>query len=83
LFHWFVGISDGLRPEVHQAVADAHAAGVRVVMITGDHVETAKAIATEAHIYEKVIIFYRQDLETIDDETLLQKLTETQLFLLG
>jgi Ca2+-transporting ATPase len=36
-----VGLSDPLRPHVVQAVHDAQAAGVRVVMITGDHPSTA------------------------------------------
>jgi P-type Ca2+ transporter type 2C len=43
----FVGLADPPRPEAAQAVADARAAGVRTVMITGDHPETALAIARE------------------------------------
>jgi P-type Ca2+ transporter type 2C len=49
----FVGISDSIRPEVHDAVIQAREAGVRVVMITGDHLETAKAIALKAKIYKE------------------------------
>ncbi|MDQ3014741.1 MAG: HAD-IC family P-type ATPase [bacterium] len=76
-----VGLSDGLRPEVHQAVADAQAAGVRVVMITGDHVETAKAIAAQAHIYkEGDAVITGQDLITMDDKALLQKLSTVSIF---
>ncbi len=48
-----VGISDVIRPEVHDAVAKAKEAGIRVVMITGDYAETAKAIAKKAHIFEE------------------------------
>ena len=44
----FVGISDPLRPTVPAAVRRCHEAGVRVVMITGDHPATARAIAREA-----------------------------------
>jgi calcium-translocating P-type ATPase len=44
----FVGISDPLRPTVPAAVRRCHDAGVRVVMITGDHPATARAIAREA-----------------------------------
>jgi len=44
----FVGISDPLRPEVAAAVRRCHDAGVRVVMLTGDHPATARAIAGEA-----------------------------------
>jgi Ca2+-transporting ATPase len=51
IFVGFVGIMDALRPEVAAAVTAAKGAGIRVVMITGDHVETAKAIARTAGIY--------------------------------
>jgi calcium-translocating P-type ATPase len=44
----FLGISDPLRPTVPAAVARCHAAGVRVLMITGDHPATARSIAAEA-----------------------------------
>jgi cation-transporting ATPase I len=44
----FLGISDPLRPAVPEAVRRCHDAGVRVVMLTGDHPATARAIAREA-----------------------------------
>ncbi|MDQ3525997.1 MAG: HAD-IC family P-type ATPase, partial [Chloroflexota bacterium] len=44
----FVGISDPLRPEVPVAVRRCHEAGVRVIMLTGDHPATARAIARDA-----------------------------------
>jgi cation-transporting ATPase I len=44
----FVGIADPLRPTVRSAVQRCHQAGVRVLMITGDHPSTAQAIAREA-----------------------------------
>jgi magnesium-transporting ATPase (P-type) len=44
----FVGISDPLRPAVPWAVRRCQAAGVRVLMLTGDHPATARAIADEA-----------------------------------
>ena len=44
----FVGISDPLRPTVQAAVRRCHEAGVRVIMITGDHPATARTIAREA-----------------------------------
>jgi calcium-translocating P-type ATPase len=43
-----VGISDPLRPTVPAAVQRCHEAGVRVIMITGDHPATARSIAEEA-----------------------------------
>ncbi|KAJ8612643.1 hypothetical protein MRB53_037379 [Persea americana] len=47
-----VGIQDPLRPGVNQAVKDFKKAGVVVRMVTGDNVETAKAIATECGIFD-------------------------------
>jgi magnesium-transporting ATPase (P-type) len=44
----FLGLADPLRPDVPQAIATAQRAGVRVVMITGDGPDTARAIADQA-----------------------------------
>jgi Ca2+-transporting ATPase len=49
-FLGFVGIIDPVRPEVPDAVGQCRAAGVDVRMVTGDHPETARAIATELGI---------------------------------
>lgn len=46
------GMIDPVRPEVKGAVAEAHQAGMRVVMITGDHIDTAVAIAKELGIVQ-------------------------------
>ncbi len=48
-----LGMQDVLRPEIAQAVSRTHAAGIRVVMITGDHAHTARAIAKEAGIWQE------------------------------
>ncbi len=45
-----IGFIDPLRAEVPQAVSECRAAGIRVVMITGDYPETARAIAAQAGI---------------------------------
>ncbi len=47
-FLGLLGLADPLRPGVPEAVQECHTAGVRVLMITGDHPETARAIAREA-----------------------------------
>uniref|UniRef100_A0A0E0JTF8 Calcium-transporting ATPase n=1 Tax=Oryza punctata TaxID=4537 RepID=A0A0E0JTF8_ORYPU len=44
------GIKDPLRPGVREAVATCHAAGINVRMVTGDNINTAKAIARECGI---------------------------------
>lgn len=47
VFQGLVGLRDPPRPEVPRAIATCHEAGVKVIMITGDHPNTAKAIAAE------------------------------------
>ena len=50
-----VGIVDPPRPEARAAIAECHAAGIRVRMITGDHATTAAAIAGELGIEGRAI----------------------------
>lgn len=70
-FNGFVGIIDPPRPEAKAAIAKAKAAGIRTVMITGDHAATAGAIARELGIIvagEGVIT--GQELSKLSDEEL-------------
>lgn len=54
-FEWLglVGLKDPLRPEVPAAIRQCQDAGIQVIMITGDHAKTAKAIADQAGIDSK------------------------------
>ena len=71
----FVGISDPLRSGAATAVARCREAGVRVVMLTGDHPATAKAIAREAGLpAEEERLLTGEDVEGLDDDTLGQRL---------
>ncbi len=49
-FEWvgLVGLSDPLRAEIPQAIADCHSASIKVIMITGDYPQTARVIANQA-----------------------------------
>jgi Ca2+-transporting ATPase len=47
-FVGLLGLSDPVRPQVPAAIAECRAAGIRVVMITGDYPATARAIARQA-----------------------------------
>lgn len=71
-FLGLVAIADPPRQESIQAVADCRAAGVKVVMITGDHPVTAAAIAKELGILDDHFnqILTGSDLETMTDKEL-------------
>ncbi|MDI6748489.1 MAG: cation-transporting P-type ATPase [Rhodocyclaceae bacterium] len=45
-----VGLEDPPRPDVHEAVTRCHEAGIRVIMVTGDHPQTAVALAREVDV---------------------------------
>ena len=53
IFIGLISMMDPPRPESVKAVADAKRAGIRTVMITGDHKVTARAIARQIGIFEK------------------------------
>lgn len=73
VFIGLLGMIDPARPEVLEAVNKCRTAGIRPVMITGDHKVTAVAIADEIGIYgegDKAVT--GPDLEEMDDEALYQ-----------
>jgi len=73
-----VGFLDPAKKGVKEAVIAAKKAGVRVVMITGDHPMTAKSIAKEVEIWtENQHILTGKEIETLSDEHLLGALTNT------
>ncbi|RJP44134.1 HAD family hydrolase [Candidatus Parcubacteria bacterium] len=77
----FFGIEDSLRPEVFGAVSRAKAAGIRVVMITGDHKLTAISIAREAGIWkEGDETISGEDLAKLPEEELARKLNAATVF---
>ena len=78
-FVGLVGLADPLRPEVPQAVAECHAAGVRVVMITGDHPATARAIAAEAGIPAERVLT-GDELARLDDVELARRVGAVDVF---
>ena len=80
-FVGFFGMKDALRPEVSEAMQKAASAGIRVVMITGDHKVTAQAIAKEAGIYQDGdTILTGQDIDAFSDAELSEKLARTSVF---
>ncbi len=71
VFLGLVGMIDPIRPEVKDAVAQCHTAGIRVVMITGDHKDTAIAIAKQLSILTDASeALTGADVEKMTDEEL-------------
>ena len=81
IFVGFVGLIDPPRVEARQSISDAHEAGIKVVMITGDHPTTAKAIAKELGImkydYE---VLSGSELDKMDDYELSQEAMNYSVF---
>lgn len=68
------GLIDPPRAEVGQAIAAAQAAGIRTLMITGDHPETARAIATALGLPAARVIT-GPEIEAMDETTLAATVT--------
>lgn len=65
-WHGLVGFEDPLRPSVPAAMAEARAAGIRVVMMTGDFAATARAIATQAGLDHPDEVITGAELDGMD-----------------
>jgi Ca2+-transporting ATPase len=75
VFVGLVGIADPLRPEVKPAVARSLQAGIRVMMITGDHPTTARAVAKDAGILTAgAEVVVGRELQRMEDAELDQRL---------
>jgi len=73
------GMIDPPRSEVEGAVADCRDAGIRVVMVTGDNLETAKAIGAEIG-FDPEGALTGQDLEGMSDDALQSAVEEVEVF---
>jgi len=78
-FLGLVALADPPRPEVPAALAECRGAGVRVVMMTGDHPATARAIARQVGLSERPDILTGAELEALDDATLTARLRHVDL----
>lgn len=76
------GMEDPVRPEAVESVRAVHGAGVRVLMLTGDHAVTAQAIGRQLDLgREDARVVEGRDLETMPDEELDRLLDEgTEIF---
>lgn len=79
-FLGFLCLADPVRPTAKQSVDGLMRAGVRVIMITGDHPSTAEAIAAEIHVLNGQRVMTGPELERLDDDALIAVLPEVAVF---
>jgi Ca2+-transporting ATPase len=80
IFIGLVGMIDPPRPEVKTAVATAKTAGMRPIMITGDHPLTARFIAHDLGISENGRVKTGQNLDEMTPEEFAQAVQEVSIF---
>ncbi|MEX1251701.1 MAG: cation-translocating P-type ATPase [Hyphomonas sp.] len=79
-FSGLIGFIDPLRAEVPHALQEARCAGIKVVMITGDHPATAMAIAAAAGIDTAAGFLVGSEIEQLPFEVLCEKLKSVRVF---
>ncbi|MEV1168792.1 HAD-IC family P-type ATPase [Nonomuraea sp. NPDC049784] len=79
-FLGFIGLADPVRPTAKRSVEGLIRAGVRVVMLTGDHPSTAEAIAAETGALNGLRVMTGPELEVLDDDALAEALTKVAVF---
>ncbi|MEU9888144.1 cation-translocating P-type ATPase [Sphaerisporangium sp. NPDC051011] len=79
-FLGFLGLADPVRPTAARSVERLARAGVRVVMITGDHPSTAEAIAAELNLQGDLRVMTGPQLDRVDDAALAALLPDVSVF---
>lgn len=81
IFIGFVGMIDPCRPEVYDAISECREAGIRPVMITGDHKDTAVAIGKDLGIIKDASeAMTGSELEELSDEELIKVVNKCSVF---
>ncbi len=77
-----VGMQDPPRPGVRESIENVRHAGMRVVMITGDHAVTARAIARDLRLIDDddAPVLTGAEMERIDDEELRRRVPEVDVY---
>lgn len=78
-FLGLIGLADPPRPEVPAAIAQCQQAGIRVVMMTGDHPATARAIAEQVGLSRQAEVITGAEMEAMEDSALLVRLRKVDL----
>jgi Ca2+-transporting ATPase len=79
-FLGLVGLADPVRPTVPAAVQECYTAGMRVVMITGDHRKTAQSIARQVGLKPLDEIISGPELDQMNDAELQDRIKQVNVF---
>jgi len=79
-FLGLIGLADPVRPEVAEAVKHCYAAGVKVVMITGDYPATARNIADQIGLKQTNGLITGAELDNMSDAELQQRISTVCIF---
>lgn len=80
IFIGLLGLQDPPRPGVAEAIAKCYGAGIKVVMITGDHPLTAQAIARKVGLLREGNMLTGTELEQMSEEEFLTKIDKIEVF---
>ncbi|HEU5324545.1 MAG TPA: HAD-IC family P-type ATPase, partial [Candidatus Limnocylindria bacterium] len=80
VFAGVVGMIDPPRTEARDAIAEAMGAGIRVVMITGDHARTASRVAGDLGLAGDAAVVGGQELETLSDAELRERARSASVY---
>lgn len=78
-FLGLIGMEDPVRPGVPDAIKECYSAGIRVMMITGDHPGTAQAIARQIGLPSDQVVI-GPELETFSDQELQERVRDICIF---
>ena len=79
-FIGLIGIADPIRKEVPKAISECRSAGIRVIMITGDHPSTAMQIANEIGLENSNQVLTGRELEQMNADQFVDSLKNINIF---
>lgn len=82
VFEGIVGIEDPIRPDVYESIKICHEAGIKVVIITGDHKATAESIGRKLGLIKTKgdLIIEGQELDEMSDDELDREISSVAIF---
>ncbi len=79
-FLGLIALEDPVRPSVSQSIQECRGAGIRVVMITGDHPSTAETVARKIGIFQSNALLTGTELDALDDAALRKRIGSVTVF---